>query len=264
MVSYEAHATAYRNTAAVSGHYSACPYAMEGVVSHVSNPVVTYVLKVTAAKTVSPVCARRGDIVTYTIEVGNESDVPIYNVLIKDPETQARLSVHNLRLDGKTVEPDVDLKSGLQIPMVAGGSRVTMSYDALVKEIDQTALLSVATVSYEYDAGGKRHQAEITSNPAELILIHPEIDIVKTADKTIITADGETVTYLLTVKNTGNLLLTNVVVTDALPMGMTYVARSTRINDNMPVNANPTLGIFLGELEAGGTATIRFSVTAAN
>ena len=42
--------------------------------------------------------------------------------------------------------------------------------------------------------------------------------------------------------------LSNVVVTDTLPAGMTYVKKTARINGEPPVNANPVEGLFLGNL----------------
>lgn len=81
---------------------------------------------------------------------------------------------------------------------------------------------------------------------------------------------GETVDYLINFKNDGQTTLSNVVVKDALPAGMTYVAGSTILaNGNYPTGKTINdevvtgTGINIGTYAPGLTAWVRFSATVA-
>ncbi|MEG1779138.1 MAG: hypothetical protein RR263_03480, partial [Oscillospiraceae bacterium] len=74
---------------------------------------------------------------------------------------------------------------------------------------------------------------------------------------------GDTLTYTLTLHNTGNAAANNVVVTDPIPAGTTYVSGS--IASTVPFTGDPTSVITLtAPIPAGGTATITFKVKLGN
>ena len=85
--------------------------------------------------------------------------------------------------------------------------------------------------------------------------------MVKSANKVVVTQNGEEVQYTLTVRNIGNVLLTDVIVTDIIPSGMTYVPNSTIIGANPPINDSPVDGVNIGSLAVGATQTVKFSVS---
>ncbi|MDD4715009.1 MAG: hypothetical protein PHT34_00440 [Oscillospiraceae bacterium] len=263
MISVESLAAAastavFQNTAAVSGHYSACSSSVGGTVTDVSSRVKTNVIWLRVTKTVDPVCARKGDTVTFTIVVDNESTLPVTSVLVQDSGAYALFSVSNIRLNGARVS-EGNLLTGVPIPEIGPGRRAEVAFDARIGEDVPASLLNTATVLYTYDADGQSSTASVSSNPAELSVIDPGIKIAGTADKSVVSGSGDVVSYTLTVTNTGNMPLSNVVVTDTLPAGMTYVKKTTRINGEPPVNANPVEGLFLGNLEPKGTCTVQFS-----
>ncbi|WP_309461616.1 DUF11 domain-containing protein, partial [Bacillus paranthracis] len=84
--------------------------------------------------------------------------------------------------------------------------------------------------------------------------------IVKQVDVTI--ADvGQPITYTIALANTGNTPANNVVVTDILPPGTTLVPNSIFIGDALQLGADPSVGLQVGTIPAGGITTIVFQIT---
>lgn len=82
----------------------------------------------------------------------------------------------------------------------------------------------------------------------------PILSITKSGPATV--EPGELITYVLTVKNRGISAATEVVITDVLPAGASYVSGGALLPGNIVSWMLPTLA-------AGGTGSVSFSVTAA-
>ncbi|MEK4044017.1 DUF11 domain-containing protein [Paenibacillus sp. FSL H8-0048] len=76
----------------------------------------------------------------------------------------------------------------------------------------------------------------------------------KSADTTNATV-GDTVTYALSVTNTGNLAAV-VTLTDSIPAGAVFIPNSVLVNGQPVPGADPTTGINLGTVPAGATVTM--------
>ncbi|MDR4395458.1 DUF11 domain-containing protein, partial [Bacillus paranthracis] len=87
--------------------------------------------------------------------------------------------------------------------------------------------------------------------------------IVKQVDLTI--ADvGQPITYTIALANPGNTPANNVVVTDILPSGTTLVPNSTFIGGALQLGADPSTGLQVGTIPAGGFTTIVFQISASS
>ena len=87
------------------------------------------------------------------------------------------------------------------------------------------------------------------------------ISIEKSNDKSGGVSAGDTVTYTLVITNTGNVAIGNVIVTDSLPGGFTYVADSTSIvgaPDVEPTVSGSTLKWNIGTVATGESVTITY------
>jgi uncharacterized repeat protein (TIGR01451 family) len=78
---------------------------------------------------------------------------------------------------------------------------------------------------------------------------------------------GNTIDYMINIKNEGNTVIHNVVVVDAVPAGLTYVAGSAKlINGNNPNGVTisdslVTTGVNIANYNPGSNALVRYSVT---
>ena len=149
---------------------------------------------------------------------------------------------------------------GFVLPAASGQpSILTIEYDAAI---------APATV-----AGAYTNSASITSTNAgahgpvtATVNLH-DVSLSKTTGTPTV-APGGTVTYTITVSNHGALALTNVVVSDYLPTGFSYVAGSTTGTGWAAVEPNlvngPALPIWtIPSLPAASTATITFQAKVA-
>lgn len=168
---------------------------------------------------------KKNDKVTYTITVKNTGNVTLENIDVTD-----ELKVE---FGGKVVEPKTTLKT---ISSLAPDATDTIEVVYTVIEADvenaetKSELLNVATASTTYDGEEVKDSGE-EEVPVDKV---PSLEVTKTAteikrangekvriddktpeeDKKV--SDGDKVTYRITVKNTGNVKLTDIIVTDSL------------------------------------------------
>lgn len=110
-------------------------------------------------------------------------------------------------------------------------------------------ILNTSSIEYEYkiDPSGSASSNTIESNQTVTDLVLGSLEMIKTVDKAYATI-GDILTYTIDINNNGNILVSNVVLTDILPAGATFVAGSVTV-DGAPVPAaNPATGINLGSM----------------
>ncbi|MFC3416723.1 DUF7507 domain-containing protein [Algoriphagus hitonicola] len=134
-----------------------------------------------------------GEIVTYTLTVTNSGNVTLTNVTVMDPLTELEEVIGTLS-PGETVE-------------------LTTEYVVTVEDLNEGGILNVAIA--EGEAPDETPVSDEASEEVESLQL-PEIQIVKTTDKTEIQGVGDVVIYTLTITNTGNVTLTDVTVLDPL------------------------------------------------
>ncbi|MFE1196134.1 isopeptide-forming domain-containing fimbrial protein [Streptomyces olivaceoviridis] len=194
-----------------------------------------------------------GDVITYRITAKNEGGGAAENLVLTDtvPEGTTYLPGSLRIVDGPNAGPKSDAKGddqayydaaanqvvfhlGNRATAVAGGSlpstetqpagttveyRVTIDRASGGKQISNTA-----TASYEDRLGATPESLTATSNE-QVTQVKPAADltVAKAADATTVTV-GQTVTYRITVLNTGPNDATAVTVTDQLPDGLAFLS----------------------------------------
>ncbi len=85
----------------------------------------------------------------------------------------------------------------------------------------------------------------------------PNVQLTKAADKADVVA-GDTVTYTIAYQNKGTANASNVLISDVIPTGTTYVAGSAT---NSGTFANNTLSWAIGTVNSGASGSVSFKVT---
>lgn len=210
-------------------------------------------------KSVDKQYADLGDVITYTVTVTNPNEEPIANVLITDPIPAGTsfidINYSNLPYTGTSPV------TGITIPSLPGNSSAIISWRLKVNSTLPifTPINNVANVTIPGGTSGSTNTVSTTISHADLASPGNFIKSVSSANANI----GDIITYTLNVKNTGNTPANNVIITDSVPLGTTYVAGST--TSNVSFTGDPTTSIKLtAPLAASQIVTISFKVKIGN
>ena len=214
----------------------------------------------TPVKSVISSPAQVGDTVTYTVTETNTCSSPLTSVFFQDTLPPELQYVPGSATGG--ISPSVDDPNvGFSIPPIPGGSTATITFEAKVLKAQPSSTVNnTATVNYNYTPvqGGIPNAFTQTSNNTPLDIVGAYLDIVKTADKQYANV-GDTITYTLTATNLGSSTANNVVFTDPIPAGTTYVAGSVTASALFTGDPATTIKL-IAPIPAGASVTISFKV----
>ncbi|WP_035456984.1 DUF7507 domain-containing protein, partial [Algoriphagus terrigena] len=132
-----------------------------------------------------------GDVIPYTIVVTNTGNVTLTDVTVTDPQT-------SLNQNAGTLAP-------------GESATVSTTYTITQADVDAAAFDNIATAAGITPAD---RTVEAMDDEEVTAILNGDIDIEKVSDISTYDAVGQTATYTITVTNTGNLTLTNVLVKD--------------------------------------------------
>ncbi len=185
---------------------------------------VTPEIDLALIKTVDQPDKIAGQQVTYTLEIANNGDATAENVLVIDdlPDFMSIVSVN--ATNGGVVTQTGDPNGEIEI-----------SYASLAAQQTETITIIAAIPASQAAATAVVNSASITGDGTELDPIDnadtADIDISRQAALTLTKTDtpdpavvGSQLTYTILVTNTGPSTATNVVVSDSLPTGLSFVS----------------------------------------
>ena len=271
MIEFEAQAlnsalAPFENTATADAYFTVNEGEMPRPIDDTSNTVSTDCIKTTLTKQADKAFAQVGDEIQYTITFTNNSSVDLYNVKISDiisPKTTLILnSIVPTPLSGETLASGVTVGTN---GIVVKGSSAELVFKVTVNANETGSITNTANANFKFkDNKNIEHTGSAGPATATTTIVAAGLQITKSADKTFVTENGETIVYTLVVLNTGDIKLTDITVTDPIPVGMTYKLWSTLRNETLPyTNENPENGISIGDLNPGESYKIQFSVTVA-
>lgn len=213
-------------------------------------------------KTVNHNNAQPGDIITYTLSLMNTGNVAANGVVIKDVIPAGTSYVSGSISSTLPFTGDPTSSITLTSP-IAPLATETITFKIIVGNSIPTInpIPNVANVVYTYTvdpAFPNGVTANGTSNIVTTNISQAIVTLNKTADKTI-SYIGDTITYSILVKNSGNVPADNIIITDVIPNGTSYVAGSVTVN--VPFTGSPLTSInFTNPLAAGDSAVITFKL----
>ncbi|WP_340114992.1 DUF7507 domain-containing protein [Maribellus mangrovi] len=134
-----------------------------------------------------------GDVVNFTLTVNNTGNVRLTNVNLNDPLTGLSLVIDTIQADDSVV--------------------VNTSYSIVQKDLDAGTLTNIASVlGTSPRKFSVNDETSLTLSAVQM----PEIEMEKVASRTNYDTAGDLINYTLTVRNTGNVILNNVQISDPL------------------------------------------------
>lgn len=214
-------------------------------------------------KAVDLAFATVGDTLTYTITLNQTGNVAVNDVIIQDIIPQGTTFIENsVIVNGETL-PGVNPVSGIPIGTITIGGDAIVSFQVTVTSIPTPNELNnnaITTFNYIVNPNNVPVTNMTTTNTVKTTVQNDNVIAFKSADVTN-ALPGQTLTYTITITNSGNVTIEDLLAIDAVPIDTTFVAGSVTINGINQPNENPENGITLGNLAPNEFVIITFQVT---
>lgn len=234
-----------------------------------SNTAVAATPKLELVNTVNKNQANRGDILSYTIELKNTGDTSLSNTKFwVNPLNLATVVPGSASYTRSATGATHSLEDAFtnvtnNFGVIPAGQKVTIKFQTKVADnANHNDVIWIVA-----NAKSDQTPTQLTTGAwTKVFFSNPGLVGEKLADKTTVAA-GDTVTFTIKARNTGNVVLHDVFIGDVINAPFKYVAGSTeaRIDNQVTKVADSwlTTGFNAGFLVPGQETTLTFKVTVA-
>ena len=198
---------------------------------------------------------REGETVTFEIAVNNSGPIEVTNVSLTDfLPSGLTATANNGNVDGAgTYNP---LTGVLSIATLASGDIVTLTLEGVVSPGQGGNVITNTTTAAVGDQPDNSTVGDDLEEAVTVEVATADLVTVKTlASSDATPAEGDTITFEITVNNSGPDAATNVSLTDFLPQGLTATANNGNVIGGG--SYNPATGVLsIATLASGGTVTL--------
>ncbi|HHB3508947.1 TPA: hypothetical protein ACORDH_006142, partial [Bacillus cereus] len=198
--------------------------------------------------------------ITYTVVIQNNGNTTANTVTLTDLVPEGTALIPNSVTINSISIPGADPNVGIPINSIAPSEIVTVTFQVIVQSIPSVNPISnIARIDYTFiaDPTAPIISRTITSNPAFTQISDANVLSLKAVNAQQATT-GDILTYTITLENTGNIPATNLIFSDTIPAGTTFVENSFTLNGAAILDANPNVGVTLPNLAANATHLIAF------
>jgi fibro-slime domain-containing protein/uncharacterized repeat protein (TIGR01451 family) len=200
-----------------------------------------------------------GDTLEYTVVILNTGNTSATEVVLEDEVPE------NTKL--VTGESPVRVAFG----EIAGGGRVETSFQVVIDDPIAAGVREIRNqgkvTSHELPfvltddpaVGGSTDETVTVVSAAPVLRVEKVASLSEDADGDKVVSPGDAVLYSITIANSGNTAATEIVLSDPIPDHTAVVAGTVQTSQGTVTSESP-IGVNLGALAAGTTATVSFQV----
>ncbi|XBB51787.1 hypothetical protein WMZ06_17865, partial [Bacillus sp. SW7] len=157
---------------------------------------------------------------------------------------------------------DVDPALGIPLGTLNPSQSVVVTFQVRVVSIPPNGIIvNEATITYTFQPNPGEPPVTVTTPtpPTTTNVNTATTNPTKSSDKAFALL-GDTITYTIPLQNIGTVPATNVLVTDPIPAGTTFIPNSVTINGVTQPGIIPSSGILIGTLEPNTSVVVTFQV----
>ncbi|PGB01709.1 hypothetical protein COL93_14770 [Bacillus toyonensis] len=203
--------------------------------------------------------SRIRDTLTYTIALTNNGNSSAQNVIFPDTMPSGTTFIANTFSINGIPQSGADPSNGVNIGPITAGTTVNVSFQVNVVSLPtENPIVNFSSTSYQLVSPPDAETS--ISNPVSTQI--KEAILSMTKNESVSFADiGQTAFYTTSISNVGNTDATNIVFTDVLPSGLTFVPNTLTVDGILQPDANPNTGVLLATLPPNEIYSIVFQVT---
>lgn len=230
-----------------------------------SNVVKTYdpFANLSITKSVDKAYAGVSDTLTYSFVVSNTGISTALNTFFSDTlQSEASFVQGSVLINGIS-KPLFNPEVGFTLGDIVRGRVITVEFKVAVNSLPSPNTIknnAITTYNYYVDPNGQPISKTATSNTVTTIINSYSATLTKAVDKSY-AAVGDVLNYTVTATNTGTVNLENVVFSDLVPVGATFLQGSVIINGVSSPSSNPNSGFSITNILPGGASVIQFKAT---
>ncbi|MGL4850747.1 MAG: DUF7507 domain-containing protein, partial [Clostridium sp.] len=219
-------------------------------------------------KSVDKAYAKVGDTVTYTVNLRNTGNVNANDVTLTDIiPNDTSFVLGSVTVNG-TPFSSVNPQNGVPIGTIAPNGTSVVTFKVTILKIpNPNPIPNKATVNYSYtvdpsnpNSVNKTNESNTVTTAVNQGIVDPATGgLIKETDKEFASV-GDTITYTIKMKNTGNIKVDNVIFKDTVPNGTSFIPNTFTIDGGIIPNANPQVGVNVGSINPNDTKVITFKV----
>lgn len=206
-----------------------------------------------------------GQIIKYSVRLSNIGNVTADSVVFFDTIPQGTSFVSGSVTIGGTSEPTFTVvpPGGLTLTNFPTSSFVTVTFNVTVNTIPASGnITNQAASSYTYVVNpitSTNGSGSSLSNSISISTVKADLSgITKSVNKAYATTN-DILTYTITIPNSGNTTAVNVIITDTIPNGTTFIPNTVIVN-GVSTSFLPT-SINVGTIAVSAIATVQFQVS---
>ncbi|MGN4474767.1 hypothetical protein ACTFQ8_25365, partial [Bacillus cereus group sp. MYBK40-2] len=208
-----------------------------------------------------------GDILTFTLEIFNDSPIPTVSTSIIDSIPAGTTFIENSVTINGTQVPNVRPDTGINIGSLSADAVATLTFQVLVTSIpSNSTIINSATVTAAFQLAPQDPIITfiVNSNIVRIPVQFITATVVKNASVRSAYLN-QYFDYTVHIMNTSDISLSNVSLQDTIPAGLQFINGTVSINGERSPLANPNIGFLVTtNLEPNETIIVLFTVQVIN